>query len=197
MPKNEKTTVYKILYEKYVNDMFSYGIALGIEEETLFDLIHDVFLHLIEHQNELPGEGCEKYYLLKSLKNRWISYKRKEVCIEDIYDVGDYEFSISVSGLSLIEEEEKRKEVMELVGKMLQCLTGRQKEAIYLRFMQGLEYDEIAKLLGLTAKGSRKLVYRAMDRIRERYLPVLIYFLLTNNFFSFNGVKSDFSTFID
>ena len=70
MPKNEKTTIYKILYEKYVNEMFSYGIALGIEEETLFDLIHDVFLHLIEHQNELPGEGCEKYYLLKSLKHR-------------------------------------------------------------------------------------------------------------------------------
>ena len=51
----EKLT-YKILYEKYVNEMFSYGIALGVERETLYDLIHDVFLHLIEHQNEIPGE---------------------------------------------------------------------------------------------------------------------------------------------
>lgn len=184
MLKNEKTTTYKILYEKYVNEMFSYGTALGIEEETLYDLIHDVFLHLIEHQNEMPGEDCEKYYLFRSLKNRWISYKRKEICMEDIEDINDYEFSISVSSLELIEEEEKRKEITELVEEILQCLTGRQKEAIYLRFMQGLEYDEIARLLSLTTKGSRKLIYRAMDRIRERYIPVLIYFSLTNHFFS-------------
>lgn len=175
---------YKILYEKYINEMFSYGVALGVEKEMLYDLIHDVFLHLIEHQNEIPGEGNEKYYLFRSLKNRLISQKRKEISFEDIEEVDDYEFSISVSGLELIEEEEERKEVAGLVEEMLQCLTGRQKEAIYLRFMQGLEYDEIAKLLGLTTKGTRKLIYRGLDRIREQYAAALIYLLLSNNFFS-------------
>lgn len=179
----EKLT-YKILYEKYVNEMFSYGIALGVERETLYDLIHDVFLHLIEHQNEIPGEGSEKYYLFRSLKNRLISLKRKEICFEGLEEVDDYEFSISVSGLELIEEEEERKEVAELIEEMLQCLTGRQKEAIYLRFMQELEYDEISELLGLTTKATRKLVYRGLDRIREQYASILIYFLLSNNFFS-------------
>ncbi len=66
---------------------------------------------------------------------------------------------------------------------MLCSLTGRQREAIYLRYMQELEYDEIAVLLNLTTKGTRKLIYRAIERMREQYGPVLFYFFLFQSFF--------------
>ena len=52
----DKYKNYKILYEKYLDQMYSYGMAFGVEENTLYDLIHDVFLHIFEHQNEM-GEG--------------------------------------------------------------------------------------------------------------------------------------------
>ena len=61
----DKYSEYKILYEKYLNQMFSYGKALGVEDDTLYDLIHDVFLHLFEHSNEVGKSGQEKFYLLR------------------------------------------------------------------------------------------------------------------------------------
>lgn len=114
-----------------------------------------------------------------------ISEKRKEVTMEDIDESDDYLFSITVSGLDYIEEEEERKEIAEQIENMLCSLTGRQREAIYLRYMQELEYDEIAVLLNLTTKGTRKLIYRAIERMREQYGPVLFYFFLSDHFFSF------------
>lgn len=114
-----------------------------------------------------------------------ISEKRKEVTMEDIDESDDYLFSITVSGLDYIEEEEERKEIAEQIENMLCSLTGRQREAIYLRYMQELEYDEIAVLLNLTTKGTRKLIYRAIERMCEQYGPVLFYFFLSDHFFSF------------
>lgn len=178
-----KQSDYKMLYEKYIGQMYSYGRALGVDEDILYDLIHDVFLHFFEHQNEISESEHEKYYLLRCLKNRFITLKRKEVDYEELPGPDDYNFRISISGLELIEEEEERKEITEQIENMMQCLTGRQQEAIYLRFMHELEYDEIAALLGLTTKGTRKLIYRAIDRIREKYAPVLFYLFLSKHFF--------------
>lgn len=184
---NSQHNDYKMLYEKYIDQMYSYGRALGVDEDALFDLIHDVFLHLFEHKNEIPPGKHEKYYLFRCLKNRLISIQRKEVYFEEMIETEDYPFNITVSGLEYIEEEE-RAEITTQIEEMLKCLTGRQREAIYLRFMQELEYDQIAVLLGLTTKGTRKLVYRALDRIREQYGQELLLLLLLNHFFDINGV---------
>lgn len=178
-----KQSDYKVLYEKYVGQMYSYGMALGVGEDALYDLIHDVFLHFFEHQNEIPKGEQEKYYLLRCLKNRFISLKRKEVDYEELIETENYQFWISVSGLDYIEEEEERKNMAEQIEKMLQCLTGRQREAIYLRYMQELEYEEIAVLLGLTTKGCRKLIYRAIGRIREQCLLILFYLFFSKYIF--------------
>ena len=96
MLKNKQSN-YKVLYEKYIDQMYSYGRALGVDEDTLYDLIHDVFLHFFEHQNEISEGEHEKYYLLCCLKNRYISQKRKDVDYEELLISDDYNFRISIS----------------------------------------------------------------------------------------------------
>lgn len=174
---------YKVLYEKYANQMYSYGMAFGVEENELYDLIHDVFLHLFEHENEIREDGSEKYYLFQCLKNKIISQKRKEICVENITEANDLLFSMTVSGIEVIEEKEKQIEISRQIEDMMACLTDRQREAVYLRFMQELEYDEIAVILGLTTKGTRKLIYRAIEHIREQFGPACVCLLFSNHFF--------------
>ena len=50
---------------------------------------------------------------------------------------------------------------------MLEILTDKQKEAVYLRFIQELEYEEVANLLDMTAPAVRKLISRAIKRMRD------------------------------
>jgi RNA polymerase sigma-70 factor (ECF subfamily) len=60
-------------------------------------------------------------------------------------------------------DEEKR----QLIADAIQSLTDRQREAIYLRFNRGLEYEEISFLLSLNYQSSRALIHRAIEKIRE------------------------------
>lgn len=168
--RGEEKLNFDKLYEAYVDDMFAYGIAFGVEKETVLDAIHDVFLHIYERQHEVSIQGNIKFYLLCCLKNRLISILRKTVNFENIEEVETetHNFSIKVSGLELIEEEE-RNQLTSRIEEILNELTDRQREVIYLRFMQELSYEEIANLLHITPKAARKLTYRALDRIREHY----------------------------
>ncbi len=166
----------------YVNDMFAYGMAFGIEKETVVDAIHDVFLHIIERNNPIDAQSNAKFYLLCSLKNRLFSIKRNEITFESLDDTGSYEFSIVVSGLeNSVEDEEERNELTAQIEAMLKELTGKQREVIYLKYMQKLSYEEIAEILHITPKAVRKLNYRALDRIRERYGTTFAFFVLLSS----------------
>lgn len=41
--------------------------------------------------------------------------------------------------------------------KMLDSLTDRQREAVYLRYTQGLSYEEIGKLMGIQPKAKTEI----------------------------------------
>ena len=60
-------------------------------------------------------------------------------------------------------DDEKRR----LLSEAMLSLTERQKEAIYLRFNRGLEYEEISFLLNLNYQSSRALINRAIEKLRE------------------------------
>ncbi len=170
---------YKELYGMYMREMFAYGMAFGVDKETVLDAIHDVFLHIIERENEIKEQANPKFYLLCSLKNRLLSMKRTEILFENIDEVNDYSFSIAVSGLEdVIEEEESRIWLTSQIESMLAELTSRQREVIYLRYMQNLSYDEIGGLLQITTKAVRKLNYRALERMKERYGDIFVIFII-------------------
>lgn len=168
MENTRKESLFLYLYSSYVNDLYAYGKALGILREDLQDIIHDVFLHIMDHYAEL--NICDKqmkFYLLRCLKNKVVSNARKTMEIYGIENLNEYDFPIHVTGLDLLINKEERTKLMNRIEKMLQCLTARQREAIYLRYMQELSYEEIAEMLHITEKGSRKLVSRAMIELKN------------------------------
>ena len=169
MESTKKESLFLYLYDSYVNDLYAYGKALGVSHEDLQDIIHDVFLNIMDHYAGL--NICEnkqvKFYLLKCLKNKVVSNARKNMETYNIENLNESDFPIHVTGLDLLINKEERKNVLNRIEKMLQCLTARQREAIYLRYMQELSYEEIAEMLHITEKGSRKLVSRAMIELKN------------------------------
>lgn len=61
------------IYNRYVDDLYSYALHLGFGEDVIMDAIHDVFLH-ISNKGIDPNEISNvKFYLFRSLKNRLIN----------------------------------------------------------------------------------------------------------------------------
>jgi len=45
-------------YENYIDELFAYGIAFGVEKDFVLDAIHDLFLHLFEKFSVLRNPIC-------------------------------------------------------------------------------------------------------------------------------------------
>ena len=165
------------LYNRYVDDLFTYGCYLGFEREMVKDAIHDVFVKLTTEEVLLNNITQIKFYLFKSLKNRLLDiYKRtkREVPqgnttpLEEM-PVGEMPFQIVINVEENYIKEEEQELIKKEIEEMLNSLTARQREIIYLRYVQEYDYNEIAELLHISVHGCRKLVSKAILSLREKY----------------------------
>ena len=168
-------TAFALIYRKYANPLLSYGQGLGFDRETLKDAIHDVFCKLYANKRFLENIKSLKSYLFKSLRNRLINIHKSQTDQIGI-DGNESHFTVKVTVLDELIRDEDRLQIRNGVEKYLNCLTSRQREAVYLRFIQDLDYEEIAVLMDMSPHAVRKLTSRAIIRIREH--NKLLLFLL-------------------
>ncbi len=70
--------------------------------------------------------------------------------------------------------EEDREEIRLTIEKVLSGLTNRQREIIFLRYIQEYSYEEIAAIMQISVESSRNLLSRTLSRLKESPLPISI-----------------------
>lgn len=176
------------LYDKFVGEMFAYGSAWEFNDDVLEDAIQDVFLKLYQKRDLLNNVKNIKLYLFKALKNRSYNIhkpKAEMYSLSDLRSHNELTFTIKSTVIDDLIDDENKKEIQQKVDSLLSKLTNRQREAIYLRFMQEMEYEEIALLLDMTPQSARKLVFRAMERMRETNLTIYLLFFSSCTYIKF------------
>ncbi len=157
------------LYNQHVQTLFRYGTKLCPDESLVKDAIQEVFLDLyLKRKNNKTNPQNLKYYLILALKRNLIKQiKRNRKLLEETACEGQFEPEYSIER-SIVHDEEEA-ELNRRVGAMLNELPAKQKEALYLRFNESMEYPEIAKLLEISVESVRKQVYRALTTIRKKF----------------------------
>lgn len=169
---------YSLIYRMYVQDLFSYGRSFTRDNELLKDAIQDIFFKILCNRKLLQDVQNLKYFLFKSLKNRLIDLQKATIAKEELFP-DDSLFSVKITILDDIIKEEERISIQHKIDALLNKLTSRQREAVCLRFIYEMEYDEIANLLNMNnPKSARNLVSRAIERLREENSDFLFLFLL-------------------
>ncbi|RNC66805.1 RNA polymerase sigma factor [Proteiniphilum sp. X52] len=165
------------IYNLYVDDLFTYGCYLGFERETVKDAIHDVFVKVTTDTGKLVDITNMKFYLFRSLKNRLLDIhknQKEHMKLENIDSAGKIPFQMEVNMEELLIEKEEQIKIKTEVEQLLGSLTDRQREIIYLRYVQGYDYAQIAELLQISVHGCRKLVSKAILSLREKYALFLL-----------------------
>lgn len=167
------------IYSRFVDDLFTYGCYLGFERETVKDAIHDIFIKITTDRDKLDNISNIKFYLFRSLKNRLLDIHKNQkeyIGLENIDILQEIPFYIEVNMEELMIEEEEQMQIKTEIEQMLNSLTDRQREIIYLRYVQGYDYQQISELLHISVHGCRKLVSKAILSLREKY--GIFFFLL-------------------
>ena len=163
------------LFNQYADLLLSYGTGLGFNREDIEDAIQEVFCNLyLKHQHIAEIRNL-KFYLLRALKNTLLNIVRTVAGLQEA-DVEELDFHAEVDVTDGLINEEEREDLKQKVELYLNSLTNRQREAIYLRYMEELEYEEIASLMDMTVPSVRNLVFRAIKQLRDTNLPTMIVF---------------------
>ncbi len=135
------------------------------------DAIHDVFCKLSDNEKRLPEVSNINFYLFKSLKNRIFDiYKtqKKHVALLSINEQ-ETPFNIRVTIEDQLIDKEEQLQIKDQLTEMLESLTERQREIVYLRYVQEYDYTQISELLNISIHGCRKLLSKAMHHLRKEY----------------------------
>lgn len=172
--KKGNEDAYAIVYRENIAAMYRYGMSLSsISEYFVFDCIHDVFTEIWAKRNTITTPSNIRSYLLKSLKNRMqnqiLRRENKFLPIKDGEFDELWEDSIS-DEMAFFNNYGFSKE--ELVNKLIAQLPPRQQEALRLRFVEELEYSEVANVMSINRQSAQNLVVRAVEKLRKTF-PLL------------------------
>ena len=159
---------YATLYEQHAAALYEYGVRLVQDEFLVRDALHDLFVKLWAKRAKLGPLDNVRYYLLTGLRNALLDKKRRDqryqhVSLED----ENAPFTLSFSPeAEAMQQQEQQGQAARLAAAVEQ-LSPRQKQVIYLRYYEELEYAQIAELLAINIKGVYKLTARALDALKE------------------------------
>ena len=177
---NGSNDAYHHIYSSHVQSLFKYGCHFTHDEALVKDCIQDVFMDLSKYKASLGSTNNIKLYLFKALKRKII----KSLSRRDIFRIIDSEslpfFYAASSEDEMAENEQDQQSYLQL-DKALTTLSPRQKEAIYLRFVSSLSYEEISKVMQMNYQSARNLVFRGLEKLRQNYPKDLIFFFLFSN----------------
>ena len=161
----EETDVYVMLYNSYADALYAYGMGFGFDNETVKDVIHDIFLDIMTRQVE---HGARKYSvsLFRIVHNRLVDLHRSRV---DKCDLSDREpgLRVSLTSLDAMIESEHVLRIRQTIESLLNQLSPKQREALLLRFVYEMEYDDIAVILDATPHAVRKFVSKGLGKLRK------------------------------
>lgn len=148
--------------------LYNYGYKIIPREAFIKDAIQELFLNLWRKREEISDALSVKAYLFTSLrriifrrlkkqKNRTErNHDYKENFFEEIYNVEEVMIHFEI-------EQQKK----EQLAYALKSLSKRQKEAIYLKFFNGLSNKDIAEVMDINKQSVYNHVSKAIQKMQK------------------------------
>lgn len=168
---NQEAFAY--VYTAYSRELYKYGHKFTLDVDLIEDVIQDVYIHIWELRNSLTIQKSIKFYLFSSFRReliKKINSTHKSETLEDYHS----NFSWQASFEEVLLENQITLESSDKITKALENLSARQKEAIFLRYIQGLSYEEISSLMNIQVPSLYNLIFKGIKSMKD--------FLSSSNF---------------
>jgi RNA polymerase sigma-70 factor (ECF subfamily) len=147
----------------YESPLLGYASTILHDLDRARDVVQDTFIRLC--QQDIPKVRDNlKSWLFTVCRNRALDLLRKDKNIQPIDEIRWQR----IAGPDLppdqqFDQDERFAQVM----KYLDRLSANQREVILLKFHQGLSYQEITKITGLSSGNVGFLIHTGLKRLRE------------------------------
>jgi RNA polymerase sigma-70 factor, ECF subfamily len=171
-------TAFDVLVRKYQHRI---GAVIGRfvhDYAESQDIAQETFIRAYRALNNFRGDAQFYTWLYRiavnTAKNHLVSMKRRPPTSDvDADDAEHFEGAYRMHDSDTPEHELLREEIARTVSEVVAALPEELRQAITLREMEGLSYEEISETMDCPIGTVRSRIFRAREAIDERLRPLM------------------------
>ncbi|HAA11887.1 MAG TPA: RNA polymerase subunit sigma [Cytophagales bacterium] len=153
------------LFDRYQSPIYNYLVKQCRDRELAADLCQSVFERVIKYRRSFHADRSFKSWIYQIarnlLKDHW---KKNQALVSDYTDLNEIEGKMQ-DGQALAEERERNEALYEVMDQ----LSEERKELLVLSKFQGLKYEEISEITGMSVAAIKVNIHRAVKQMRALY----------------------------
>lgn len=167
---------FGILYERYVERIYTFIYHKTFHAETARDLTQNVFIKCLSALDKFESDqGSFAAWLFTVARNAVIDHYRTRhtsISLEDVWDLAaDADVAMDA----------QNRERHQILHEQLHRLKPEQRELLILRIWQDLGFAEIAEIMGGSTGSCKMAFHRLIKRLREEMPALLMMLLILKN----------------
>jgi len=164
--KSGNKQAFSYIYSTFSKDLYKYGHKFTQDTSLIEDVIQDLFVHIWDLKENISIKNSIKFYLFACFRRELIkkvklSYKNES--LEEVHS----KFKWETSFLEILDENQIILESRNKISQALDQIPLRQKEAIYLRYIQELTYEEISKMMDVQVPSVYNLIFKGLKLLKK------------------------------
>jgi RNA polymerase sigma-70 factor (ECF subfamily) len=164
------------VYRSHYTGMYRYAFLFVKDELLAEDIVHAIFLKILEKKVTLDTKTSLKSYLYRSVHNECLNYFKHQKVI-DTYHLQNLDTQAGIDSSDRFQHEE----LVLVLSKALETLPEQCRTVFQLSRYEDYKYSDIAQELGISISTVEKHIIKALKRLRTEladFLPVLLWILL-------------------
>ena len=166
--KENNPNALNSLFHRFYNDLYFYGKKLSTDDNHVIDTIQDIFANLWENRNKLSNVEHVKAYIFRIFRNKLLKTSNKNIVHSLLTDNNKLEKEFIISHEDIIVEHETKTKTTKIITTLLEDLTDKQREIIYLKFYCNLSNSEISQNLSIEKQSVSNMLNRTFNILREK-----------------------------
>lgn len=162
---------YASLHRQLYSSLYHYAKRIVIDQDDASDVIQELFVKLWDKRTIIGEIKHVKSYFYRALRSTAINHLRGIKMMESrnqYFSLVDLELSKEDHMIA----NECISEQQQVVKMALQKLPVKQREIIYLRFYDNLDYTQIVEITGIKYQSVVNHIHRAITLLRAELNPV-------------------------
>jgi len=155
---------FTALVRAHIDPLTRFAYGFTGTEEAAHDIVQDVFARIWELRTDWSPQGSIAAYLFASIRHRALNWIKANSANQRMRDA----FLASMEQIRELDDPYNDVALTAAVHREVLRLTDRQREALRLRYEQGLTVPGVAEVLGIEVRPTEKLIARALGLLRSR-----------------------------
>jgi RNA polymerase sigma factor (sigma-70 family) len=165
-------SAFEKIIKSHYQVLLNYGTRFCKDDELIKDSLQDLFFSLWQNRLSISDTLSVKNYLLKSLRRKLLReiHKNKQTThLRELHFDAGFNMVLPVDHNVILQE--RLTELSFRVRDVLEKLSPRQQEVIYLRFYAEASLEEIAEIMDLNLQSVYNLLHEALKRFKGLSSP--------------------------